>query len=228
MSDAPVTPEIVSVLARFDRTSPETLLMSLAAEIARLSRVQADLSARLKAVEQMHTIEDRLLAVATSKQLIAMPTSAVVDATQTMLDSVGFYALEFDGSSRPYRWTGPATDFSVEFFVNRQHGALFTLRFSRFSCPTNLADVRCLVDGVPVTIHGVDLGTVGFEISGNLPVRLDTGPTLVTFVIPATASPRDLGLSSDERQLGLSFQSLTAHTSQPESAETSAKKPKRP
>lgn len=231
MSDAPLTPEIVSVLARFDRTSPETLLMSLAAEIARLSRAQADLAARLKAVEQMHSIEDRLLAVATARQLAALPASAVVDAMQTMLDATGFYGLEFDGSGKPYRWTGPGTDFSVEFFLNRQHGGVFTLHFSRFAGPAAPGDVRCLVDGVPAGVEAVELGGASFEISGPLPVRLDAGPTLLTFVLPATASPRELGISSDERQLGLAFQSVTAHANQPDpdaGAPAAARKPKRP
>jgi hypothetical protein len=69
--------------------------------------------------------------------------------------------------------------------------------------------MRCMVDGKPAefTIHDL---RPGFELSGTLPPREACGATLLSFICPATASPAQLGQSSDTRQLGLAFQKLSA------------------
>ena len=214
---------VAAVLARFDRSSSEKLLTSLAGEIVRLTREQADLSARLVAVEQLHVVLDRLLPAANADVSGGeLPKTVQIDATHSMLDGIGFYPLEFDPAGAPSRWTGPGAQFSLGFFVDRRYGGKFKLSFQRFAASVSASFMRCMLDGKPTEFAVHDLRN-GYEVSGVLPPRADHGASVLTFICPATASPAQLGQSADTRQLGLAFQKLTARsTPAPEIQEISA------
>lgn len=218
-----LAPQVAAVLARFDRSSPEKLLASLATEILRLSQEQADLAARLQAVEHLQAAADRLLPAAEAGDL---PQAVEIDATHAMLESSGFYPLEFDAAGAAYRWTGPAAQFSLNFFIDRRQGGRFSLSFARFAAKTSPSFMRCLLDGKPAefTVHEQ---RGGYEISGVLPAREGGGASVLSFICPATASPAQLGVSADTRQLGLSFQKLVvragAETGEPARATKRAK-----
>jgi hypothetical protein len=209
MSQSALSASVSAVLARFDRSNPEKLLASLAAEIVRLNREQADLAARLLAVERLQSVADRLLpADAGQSASDELPKDVLIDATHSLLDGTGFYPLEFDATGVPYRWTGPDAQFSLPLFIDRQHGGKFKLYFSRFAAQVSPSFMRCLVDGKPADITVHKLAT-GFELSGDLLPRHDGGASVLSFTVPATASPAQLGQSNDTRQLGLCFQKLT-------------------
>jgi len=220
-----VSPAVAAILARFDRTSPDNLLVSLAAEILRLTRAHADLAARLQAVEQLQAIADRLLPDAPGAA-VALPKTVVIDATQSMLDASGFYPLEFDKDGNPLRWTGPSKEFSLTFFIDRSAGGKFKLSFSRFAASVSASFMRCLLDGKPADIAVHDQRG-GFELSGVLPPRGDSGATVLSFIVPGTSSLAQLGQSTDQRQLGLCFQRLTAQSSPAPEAPPAVRKTKR-
>jgi len=201
---------VAAVLARFDRSSSEKLLLSFAAEIVRLSREQADLAARLLAVEQLQAVADRLLPASGGEAAAEeLPQTVQIEACHAMPDGTGFYPLEFDQAGMASRWTGPGAGFSLGFFVDRRYGGKFKLSFSRFAANVPASFMRCLHDGKPAEFTVHDLRN-GYELSGILPPRRDPGATLLTFVCPATASPAQLGQGTDTRQLGLCFQRLAA------------------
>jgi len=206
-----VSPGVAAVLARFDRSSPDNLLTSLATEILRLTRAQADLAARLQAVEQLQAVADRLLPEAGGAEPAELPKTALIDATQAILDGAGFYPLEFDGAGNPIRWTGPSAQFSLSLFIDRRQGGRFKLHFTRFAASVSASFMRCLLDGKPADITVHDLRG-SFELSGVLPPRADPGASVLTFICPATASQAQLGQGSDQRQMGLCFQKLTAQS----------------
>jgi len=220
---------VAAVLARFDRSSSEKLLTSLATEIVRLSREHADLAARLQAVENLQVVADRLLPAAGEPSggelpQSVLPESVLIDATHSMLDGAGFYPLEFDATGAATRWTGPTAQFSLPFFVDRRHGGKFRLAFSRFAASVSASFMRCLLDGKPAEFAVHDLRN-GYELSGVLPPRADPGATVLTFICPATASPAQLGQSTDTRQLGLCFQKLTARSNPAPEAPAAATEP---
>ena len=196
-----VSPGVAAVLARFDRSSPDNLLTSLATEILRLTRAQADLAARLQAVEQLQAVADRLLPEAGGAEPAELPKTALIDATQAILD----------GAGNPIRWTGPSAQFSLSLFIDRRQGGRFKLHFTRFAASVSASFMRCLLDGKPADITVHDLRG-SFELSGVLPPRADPGASVLTFICPATASQAQLGQGSDQRQMGLCFQKLTAQS----------------
>ena len=208
MSQSAQGASINAVLARMDRSSPDKLLASLAAEIVRLSRESADLAARLAALEQLQAASDRLLPAGGGEAADELPKNLLVEASHALLDGGGFYPLEFDAQGNSYRWTGPGPQFGLSLFIDRQHGARFRLAFSRFAAQASPSYLRCLVDGRPaeITVHNV---ASGFEIGGVLPARAGGGATHLAFVVPAMASAAQLGQAGDNRPLGLCFQKLT-------------------
>ncbi len=216
MSQSTLGASVSAVLARFDRSNPEKLLVSLATEIVRLNREQADLAARLLAVERLQAVADLLLPSGEeTSPSDELPKSVLIDATHSLMDDAGFYPLEFDATgATAFRWTGPSAQFSLPLFIDRRHGGKFKLYFSRFAAQVSPSFMRCLVDGKPaeVTVHTL---ASGFELSGNLLPRLDSGASVISFTVPATASPAQLGQSNDTRQLGLCFLKLTAHAGEP-------------
>jgi hypothetical protein len=210
-SAGPVTGlSVAAVLARFDRSSAEKLLASLAAEIVRMSREQCDFAARLQAVEQLHSVADRLLPpIAGDTAGAELPASVQIDATHAMLDGAGFYPLEFDHAGVPSRWTGPEAQCSLGFFVDRRYGGKFKLSFLRCAAGVSPSFVRCLVDGVLAELAVHDLRE-GFELSGVLSPRADPGPSVLSLICPVAASPAQPGASAGPRPLGLCFQKLSA------------------
>ncbi len=70
--------------------------------------------------------------------------------------------------------------------------------------------LACLVDGAPVDLI-VKSVIGGFEATGLMPPRKDSGGSVLTFICPAVESPAALGFA-DQRQLGLSFRLLTVET----------------
>jgi hypothetical protein len=210
MSQSSNSASVNAVLARFDRSSPEKLLASLAAEIVRLGRENADLAARLLAVEQLQAVADRLLPAAPAKPE-PLPQNVTIDATHSLLDSNGFYPLEFDATGNPSRWSGPGPQFSLPVFVDRTHGARFKLSFSRLAVQAAPSLLRCLLDGRACEISVSQTGG-GVEVSGQMPARADQGASVLSFIVPGMAA------AADQRPIGLCFQKLTLRANLPDDA----------
>ena len=207
MGKGPVEANIDLILRRLDRASPDSLLRSLAAELARVLDAQSALEGRLAAFESLQAMADRILeAGAVAVPLARYPDRLRLDASDASLDSPGFYALEHDGAGAPYRWTGPERHSSIQLFVDRTGPLAFTLTFSRLcdDAPPHL--LRAFVDGQDVELKASRSGAV-YEAQGVLPPRADHGGTVITFVLPKVCSPSESG-SADKRILGFAFLAL--------------------
>ncbi len=228
MSDKGLRAEEAAVLARLDRTSPEALLKSIAAELARLHAAQAELTARLGALEASgRPVEGSATSEPSTQQAASEPpappsppVAAALEAERpTRLriavedmanDAPGFYALEQDGYGRPYRWTGPAREFGFEVAVDRSAPGKVTLRFDMFFAAAPIEDLVCLVDGTPQPLSALHVDG-GWEVSGELPARADRAGATIAFVVPRIESPEDRG-QMDPRRLGLCFRWLEVDT----------------
>ncbi|MBB4196540.1 hypothetical protein GGD83_000311 [Rhodoblastus sphagnicola] len=181
------------VLKRLDRSSPDKLLRSIAAEIARAHEAVALCNDRLAAIEAG--------AVAPPPEA---PRFVALDAERDFSAMQGFHQLELSGDGLPMRWTGPGAEFQFEFTVARETAAPFALRFLKFYAPSKPLALRAEVDGVEIAVALEPQRVGGFVARGELPPRAERGPTVLRFACPKTRSPRDDGFD-DDRVLGLLF-----------------------
>ena len=197
--------DAAAILKRLDRSAPDALLTSLASELASLHQAHQGLLARIVAIETFQSISDQVL---TSIAAVPLAKSVLVDAAFPLTVEQGFYPVEQDSAGTPYRWTGPTRTFYFELFIDRSAPCILALRFLRlFAVPLPMATVQCFVDGQPVESE-TDRVKQEFELHATLPSREMAGGTVVTFVCPATTSPREQGASKDDRSLGLAFRWL--------------------
>ncbi|WP_294534116.1 hypothetical protein [uncultured Rhodoblastus sp.] len=205
-----------SILQRFDRSSSDALLQSIARELLRLDEANALLQARLSAMESLLALSDRIAASQEPEFAAPYPDKIAIDAADSFLGALGFYELEHDMDGLPFRWSGPDRQFSFQLFVNRQEPCYFDLTFGQFFAEAPIDRLQCRVDG-----ENVELSLEGargrYQASGVLPPRKDRGGTLLTFVCPEMASPESLGYA-DRRLLGLTFYRLTADKQAPSPA----------
>ena len=210
-----------AIFQRFDRSSPEALLRSLAEEFARLHQSNAEssarltdeitslqqdnarLSARMKAMEVMATLADRIAAGEITEFGADYIDHVRIEADQAFRDGIGFHCVEFDIKGRPFRWTGPEPEFVFPLFVDRRRPSRLTLCFDSFFVDVPIEELRCFVDGrrVDLSFERVD---DAWRASAEAPVRADGGGTVVAFVVPKIGSPQDLG-TDDSRLIGLCF-----------------------
>jgi len=199
-----------AVLRRFDRSSPDALLKSIAREILSLRRAQAELAAKMEVFGSLQAAADRIAAAESDVRGASAPSRVVVDAAQSFQGSTGFHELEHDPDGQPFRWTGPEPRFSFEFFIDRRRPAKFMMRFGPLFSGGSPVGLLCFVDGEPTPVK-LQAATTCFEAVGVLPPRPEPGGSVLSFVCPSMASPAAQGLA-DSRMLGLLFRRLTVET----------------
>ena len=212
-----------SIVQRFDRSSPDALLKSIAKELVRLGQANVLLEARLAAMESLQAIADRIAAGEEGDVASHYPSHVSIDAANSYLGALGFYEVEHDHNGVPYRWSGPERQFSFQIFVDRRESARFTLKFGQIYANAPLEGLLCFADGerVELTVKRV---AAGHEAKGLLPLRKDSGGSVLTFLCPATESPEERGFA-DRRQLGISFRVLTVEAMEPVAAPVPVVKP---
>ncbi len=196
-----------AIVSRVDRSSPEALVNSLEMEIARVTDGYTAMLARVTAIESLHSVDNRLLVDDDTVESAELPKSVLIDAAHSLSGAAGFHALEHDETGAPFRWTGPDPSFAFDFFIDRTHGAHFTLRFIRLYCGSDPSSLRCFVDGTetPLTFT---VTLKGVEAAGAIRPRTAAGATIVSFLCSAMSSPAELEATDDDRSLGLAFKSL--------------------
>jgi hypothetical protein len=196
--------DVVHILERLDRSSPDKLLNSIAEELHRLHRAHQALVARMHALEITQSTYDQMIASGDPAALQAFPQATVIDASFSLSTEAGFYHLEYDTQGVPYRWTGPEPTFLFELFVDRRLPATIRMRFSQATFAATQRSVRCYVDGHEVATALVEVEGE-FEVRGTLPSRDLVGGTVVSFVCPSVSAPAG---QQDIRLLGLVFRWL--------------------
>ncbi|MCW2276432.1 hypothetical protein GJ654_19380 [Rhodoblastus acidophilus] len=199
-----------AVLRRFDRSSPDALLKSIAREIVNLRRAQAEIAVKMEVFASLQAAADRIVAAEAGARGASHPSRVVIEAAQSFHGSMGFYELEHDPDGQPFRWTGPDPRFSFEFFINRKTPARFVLRFGPLFTGGSPIGLLCFVDGEPAPVK-LQAATTCFEAVGLLPPRRDAGGSVLSFVCPQMGSPASQGLD-DARMLGLLFRRLTVES----------------
>ncbi len=100
-----------SILQRFDRSSPEALLQSIAMELARLGQANALLTARLAAMDSVQAMADRIASGAAADFATDYPSQVRIDAANSFLGGLGFYGVEHDQNGRPTAGRVPSLNF---------------------------------------------------------------------------------------------------------------------
>ncbi len=199
--------DIETFLSRFDRTSPQTLLTSIAGEFLRLERAQEALLARVQAMEALQATVDRIVATSQDAPAATFPKKARFAAEDALLGATGLYSMEHDSLGRAYRWTGPEPYFSFPFFFDRRATARFVMRFGGLAAKVPVEGVRAFIDGEEVARVIAQVGD-GWEMTGRMPTRLDSAATVLTFICPAVPTQAAAG-GGEPRRLGLTFRSLS-------------------
>ena len=104
--------DVKAILARFDRSSPETLLALNTSEFIRLHQSYQAVLARVVAIEELQTTIDHIAAEAPEMLETELPASVEIDAAYSLPRVWGFYDLEYSDTGRAFRWTGPEPRFS--------------------------------------------------------------------------------------------------------------------
>ena len=218
MEKSVADPEVEALLGRFDRSSAQTLLVSLANEFLRLERAHNSLASRVKSMEALQSAIDRVVAARIDAPAADFPKKARFLPEDSLQEAAGFYNLEHDPTGRGYRWTGPEPHFSFPFFLDRRAPARFRLTLGGLAKSIPIEAMRCFVDGEEVA-GAISQAGDGWEITGTLPQKDDSAGTVLTFACPFTASPAETEGSADTRKLGVIFRALLveAETTSPAS-----------
>lgn len=225
--DGPTEIDLATILARFNHSSPEALVASIASEFLRLHQSYAALASRVVAMEMLQMTIDRVAAEAPGMLVLDLPDSTEVDAAFSFTRAQGFYQLEWGDGRRPYRWTGPDPQFSFELFVRRDVPLRFVLQFLRSHAPVT-SGFRCFVDGKESPCELIDVAGA-YQLQGVIPERSSPGGSLLSFVCPIMQSPFEAGTADDRRRLGIAFERLkiepTSQRQPQSSSEVSASAP---
>jgi hypothetical protein len=183
----------------------QDLARGLIDEITELHREIGQLRRELDALGDYQSMRDRWLSVGgQTSRAVRLPRLAIVEPSQPMRTSDGFYPLEHTGGGVAFRWTGPSAQFSFNVFVDRSRGA--DLKFETINCmDVELQkNLGLLVDGesVPIELSAAD---TAFTVTAALPAHDDGRSTNLVFVLPIVLTPTE---STDTRLLGVAFKRL--------------------
>jgi hypothetical protein len=186
-------------------------LSSIAAELVTLHTVMARIQAQIATIEAVQSTADRIVQAAAEVPDEQLPKSLLIDATAPLPVAGGFYGVQHDARGEPYRWTGPDSAFSFEFFLSRAAPGRFVLHFTKVQNGAPASAMRCSLDGreIPVEVRSVPGGT---EVHGLIPVRAGAGATVLTFVSPDPPATLEQAAPKDARRLGVSFRWLKLRT----------------
>ena len=118
-----------------DRGADSTLLQMVLTKLQYLSSDMARL--RLAVAELKGLSEDGLRN--------GVPSSVYIDADTVGPFERGFYAREYDGQGRPFRWTGDGDFVELRFFIDRSHTNQFLIT-GYLASNTSIGSVRAFVD----------------------------------------------------------------------------------
>lgn len=183
----------------------QDLVRGLIDEITDLHREIGELRRELDALSDYQAMRDRWLTVGgQTSRTMRLPRLAVIEPTQPMRTSDGFYPLEHTGGGVAFRWTGPSAQFSFNVFVDRSRGADLKLETIHCMDAEFQKNLGLLVDGESVPIELMQAETA-FTVTAALPAHDDGRSTNLVFVLPAVFSPPE---SPDTRLLGVAFTRL--------------------
>jgi hypothetical protein len=206
MSQSEALNEEAAILARLDRSTPDALLKSIAAEFARLHEDNARLTARIAVMQGLSAMADRIGRAESAEFAADYPIALLIDADYSFSGGTGFHEVEYDSVGLPFRWTGPDRRFAFELFVDRREPADFALTFDDFPARRRLDELVAFVDGAPAALRVDRRGDRCFA-TGALPARADRGGTAIAFLCPQVELLKSPD-RQENRQVGLRFRAL--------------------
>jgi hypothetical protein len=156
--------------------------------LAKLQYFSADLAKLRAAVAELKGASERAIAN-------SVPSSVYIDADAVGPFERGFYAREYDGEGRAFRWTGDGDFVELRFFINRNIANRFAMT-GYLRDNTTIGPVHAFVDYAPVPLE-VSYDGNQVILSGELPpIALETRATLTFWspnrIVPDTGDTRSL------------------------------------
>jgi hypothetical protein len=194
---------------RADEAARETFSLERTLEAAKASEPDPSVDERLRAMERrLSRLEAKLAEVAAAATAPpadsageeTLPAALVLAADMYLPPGTGFHDLEFDGGGRPYRWTGPGTDFFLAGTLDRSMPCELRLDILFADPAVPPEATRCFVDGVELSLDTRRPEWGGWQLVATVPRRAAPGETTFHFATAGTFAP-----PTDTRRLGIAF-----------------------
>jgi len=190
------------VLAIRQRVNASAPLDSLINELARQQGAIDDLVLKLRMLRAQQGLAEVLLPMVDSTA--AGLKVARLDAGMPLAVEKGFYAMEYDGSGDPFRWTGPAPVFSFDLHLDRRQPLKLNVHIATgFGEASD--EVRAFSDGIELPLLRQPV-VGGITCSLVLMPRTSYGITRLSMLARKMFKPDAASL--DQRTLGVVFRAL--------------------
>lgn len=136
-----------------------------------------------------------------------LPSRLTIEASHLLAADGGFYGIEYDGSGRAYRWTGPRRHFYFVLYLDRRAPLRVELELCRMADSSVQKNLLLLADGKPAALN-VEFVKSDVVASATLPPLASARATSLIFVLPALVPETD---GANVRQIGVAFRELRVH-----------------
>jgi hypothetical protein len=177
-------------------------------KLAELRAEVAELRELSRSCKELLLMRDEALSGLQISSLSAHSHKKVtVDARFPLREEDGFYELEYDGTGKHYRWTGPQNYFRFSLMLQRTTDLSGEITIPSAALPENLQRLSCFVDGdeLPLVAQPGTKHVFHFMLPANPEITI----TQLYFFVGQVIRPCDyLPNSSDTRKLGVTFRQI--------------------
>lgn len=171
-----------------------------------VSNLLGQLSAKVNLTEKM-------IRKFESSQQIEPKTRAKKETTDLefgvaqIVDNQNLLPIEKSADGVSFCWTGVDPEIRFEFALDRGERLGLRIHLHAIIKPEYFRQLKMFIDGARVS-HKFYLEDRSHVISCNLSASRKTSQTEIKIVLPATHSPRELGISNDGRKLGIAISQI--------------------
>ncbi len=169
-------------------------------EIRNMQNSVARLSAQIKIIQQVIQSE--------TGKAVSLQDEVRINAQQ-LAGNRNMHLLEQGENGLSHSWTGPASTTLFQIPIARKIACEIRIRCITIIKPEYAKDLTILVEGSPVK-HRRWYDGSHFNLICKLPPADMMRPTELGICLPATFSPKELGISEDERKLGIAINEIQA------------------
>ena len=162
---------------------------------------------RLNELEEIAHEAKRLIAIIESKWIAeydekySIPRKWLFNPEDTAVPSENLYACEFSGSGNAYRWTGPESDTTFTFLIDRTKDKLGILDVVGVIEHQPIESIRIFIDGEEAQTNVIN-SSIQFRVSSRGAISYSPLTTL-TVQSPEPKSAVDMETGVDKRKLGI-------------------------
>lgn len=168
------------------------------------SRCLAELAAKISIIEAL-LLEEREIKVTDNIELLA--STLHLDA-ENFAPNDNLLDLEFH-NGKAFHWTGEDPRIDFPLLISREEEKSVTISIVAVVKSEYIQQLSIFADGMPLKFVAKDEEGV-IKLVATLPAELGKKTaTMLSVLLPDTASPAELGTSTDTRKMGIAIQSIS-------------------